>query len=178
MSEQTTLARPYAKAAFEAARERGELESWGRQMALADQIASDEAMRDALTHPQMNEKQAVALFTSIGGDKFTNEFVNFIRVLAENERLPLMPAINEQFDSLRQVAEQRMDVRVVSAIKLNDEQAERMKLALAERFSKKIELSNEVDASMLGGAVIYAGDTVIDGSLKGRLDEMAHRLAK
>ena len=178
MSEQTTLARPYAKAAFEAARERNELESWGRQMALADQIASNEAMRDALTQPQMNEEQSVALFTSIGGDRFTAEFVNFIRVLAENERLLLLPAINEQFVTLQQEAEQRMDVRVVSAIELSSEQSERMQLALAERFSKKIRLHNDVDPAMLGGAVIYAGDTVIDGSLRGQLDEMAHRLAK
>ncbi len=97
-------------------------------------------------------------------------------MLAENDRLPLLGEITGLFGKLREQAENRLEVRVLSAIPLEDEQAERMSAALAKRFECEISLRNEVDASVLGGAIIYAGDQVIDGSLKGRLQQMQSSL--
>jgi F-type H+-transporting ATPase subunit delta len=99
-------------------------------------------------------------------------------VLAVNDRLPLLPQVHDLFRELRNEAENRLQVRVVSAVPLDDEQAGRMKAALAERFKCEIELENEVNDGVIGGAVVYAGDQVIDGSLRGRLQKLSNSLAQ
>ena len=108
---------------------------------------------------------------AIGGD-VDPRFQGFLCVLADNDRLSLCAEISRLFEALRAEAEKRLQVRVVSAVSLQDSEVERIQTALASRFDREITLSNEVDPEVLGGAIIYAGDQVIDGSLMGRLKRL------
>ena len=177
MSSLTTLARPYAKAAFELARDADALGRWEEMLTLASAIVSDEAMAGLLESPHVSSVAAMKMIAETAGDGFDGRFRDFLSILADNSRLPLLPQITDLYRQLREEAEQRLRVRVVSAIPLDEDQAGRMREALARRFDCEIELENEIDKEVIGGAVVYAGDQVIDGSLGGRLDKLSTSLA-
>jgi len=176
MSNLTTLARPYAKAAFDLANGQGDLAGWDGALANTAGVVSDETMAAWLQSPNLDRKKAVQIIADACGND-NDHFQRFLGVLAANDRLSLLPEITDLFGKLREAAENRLQVRVVSAIPLEVDQAERMSAALAKRFDCDIELQNDVDAGVLGGAVIYAGDEVIDGSLRGRLNNLEGSLA-
>lgn len=176
MSSHTTLARPYARAAFELARSSGELAEWHQRLSLAAAAVQAEPLANLLDHPDLSDDEATRLISEVGGERFDDRFRRFLGTMSKADRLVLLPEVAELYAELREAAEQRMTVRVVSAMALDDDQAERMKLALAERYERAIELETEVDAELIGGAVIYAGGEVIDGSVRGRLERMATRL--
>jgi F-type H+-transporting ATPase subunit delta len=176
MSSRTTLARPYAKAAFSLAAE--DLQRWEAMLGLASQLASDEQVAAVLQNPLVSVAQSVNLLTAAGGEHFTEPFKAFLGVLGEYHRLALLPEITALFLRLKQAAEQRLRVRVVSAASLSEDQRARMSEALARRFNCAIELESEIDPGVLGGALIYAGDQVIDGSLRGRLNKLGNALAR
>jgi len=177
MSSLTTLARPYAKAAFELAQGQGVLADWDHLLGAAGGIVSEESMASLLGNPLVASSQAISILSEALGGELDIRFSNFVDVLGDNDRLSLLPEIAVLFRHLREEAEKRLSVRVVSAIALENDQAERMKNALASRFNREIEMVNEIDASVLGGAVIYAGDQVIDGSLLGRLRNLENNLS-
>jgi len=177
MSSLTTLARPYAKAAFELAEAGNDLAGWDGMLTLAEVIASEESIAGLLENPLVGAARVVKLMTDIGGEHFNEKFRDFISVLGSNGRLPLLPEISVLFRRLRQEAEKRLHVRVVSAVPLEEDQTSRMRDALARRFESEIELESEIDPAVLGGAVIYAGDQVIDGSLLGRLHKLEQNLS-
>ncbi len=169
MSSLTTLARPYAKAAFELARSDDNLAAWDDMLSAAAVVTADETMANWLHSPHsVPEKAVEVIVEAIGGD-VDPRFKGYLGVLADNDRLPLYGEISRLFRQLRAEAEKRLQVRVVSAVSLQDSEAERMRVALAKRFDRDITLDNEVNPDVLGGAIIYAGDQVIDGSLLGRL---------
>jgi F-type H+-transporting ATPase subunit delta len=176
MSSLTTLARPYAKAAFKLAQADKALQAWDERLALAAAIAGDEMVLKLIKSPHVDSEQALALITDACGDKLDDRFCGYLEVLAENDRLPLLGEIKAIYGRLRQQAERRMVARVVSAIALSDEQRERLKRALSERYDADVELENEIDPSVIGGAVIHAGIDVIDGSLRGRLRKLEQSL--
>ena len=177
MSDLTTLARPYARAAFDLAQRRDDLAGWGSALDIAAQVVSDERVAEWLGSPDLDHALAVETIAGVLGESTDPRLRRFLEVLAANDRLPLLPEISAGFERLRAAAENRLRVRVVSAIELDADQAERLKSALARRFERDIELRNEVDAGLLGGAVIYAGDEVIDGSVRGRLARLQNSLA-
>lgn len=176
MSSLTTLARPYAKAAFELAESQGALGDWDRLLGLAADIVAEESVAVLLGNPLVAREQLIGIVTGALGEE-QQGFSGFLTVLGDNDRLALLPEIAGLFRKLREEAEQRLSVRVVSAVPLDDDQAGRMKQALAKRFEREIEMESEIDASVLGGAVIYAGDQVIDGSLRGRLENLQASLS-
>ncbi len=178
MSSLTTLARPYAKAAFGLAQDSGALSKWQSMLTLASQIAANDKVAEVLESPLVSVEQAVGLIAETGGEHFDAPFKAYLGVLGSNRRLPLLPEVASLFIRLKQQAEKQLQVRVVSATELDDDQARRMSEALAKRFNCAIELDREVDPSVLGGAVIYAGDQVIDGSLRGRLDKLTNALSR
>lgn len=182
MSSLTTLARPYAKAAFALAQESdagaGALASWHSMLSLASKIAANEQVAAVLDSPSVSTSQAVDLIAAAGGEHFDERFKAYLGVLGDNRRLPLLPEIAVLYLKLKHQAEQRLQVRVVSATVLNDEQVKRMSEALAKRFNCAIDLEREIDPGVLGGAVIYAGDQVIDGSLRGRLEKLSNALSR
>jgi len=172
MSSLTTLARPYAKAAFDLARSDNNLAAWDDMLAAAGVVTSDETMAGWLQSPRFAAGQAVELITEAMGSEVDPRFESFLEVLADNGRLPLCAEISQLFRQLRFEAEKRLQVRVVSAVALQSSETDRIKAALAKRFDREITLNNDIDPDVLGGAVIYAGDQVIDGSLMGRLKRL------
>lgn len=177
MSSLTTLARPYAKAAFELARsddadKGGNLAAWDDMLSTAAVVTAEELMASWLKSPFSTPDKAVEIIVeAIGGD-VDPRILSYLEVLADNGRLTLCAEISRLFRQLRQDAEKRLQVRVVSAVALQVPEAERMRSALAKRYDRKISLHNEIDPDVLGGAIIYAGDQVIDGSLLGRLQRL------
>lgn len=176
MSALTTLARPYAKAAFQLARGGSGLAQWDDMLQLGAAIVADERVAAMIESPDVNAKQARDLVADAGGEHFDKGFGDFLTVLADNGRLILLGEIAGIYSKLRQEAERRLKVRVVSAVALEDDQEERLRKALSKRFDADIELNNEIDQGVIGGAVIYAGDQVIDGSLLGRLKKLEQSL--
>ncbi len=177
MASLTTLARPYAKAAFELAQGEQALAAWDDMLGLAGAMVSEDSMASLLENPEVGSSKVVEIVLDASGDAFSARFRDYLAVLASNGRLALLPQISELFSQLREEAENRLRVKVVSAVPLDEAHSTRMKEALARRFECEIELDNEVDASVIGGAVVYAGDKVIDGSLRGRLGKLSNSLA-
>jgi F-type H+-transporting ATPase subunit delta len=177
MSSLTTLARPYAKAAFELATADSNLAAWDDMLSVAATVTADASMAGWLQSPHSTADKAVEIIVEAMGGDVDPRFQGYLAVLADNDRLSLCAEISRLFRQLRQEAEKRLEVRVVSATPLQESQAERMRSALATRFDRDITISNEVDPEVLGGAIIYAGDQVIDGSIIGRLKRLETSLS-
>jgi F-type H+-transporting ATPase subunit delta len=177
MSNITKLARPYAKAAFEIALADSALAEWSGMLGSAAAIVTNQDVEKLITNPGVAQVEVANLVIAVGGDHFSVKFTHFITVLADNERLSLLPEIQAMFARLRQAEEKELAVEVVSAIELSADQKERMSTALAKRFDRNIELHATVDPALIGGAVIHTGDMVIDGSIRGELNKLAVQLA-
>lgn len=174
MAELTTIARPYARAAFEAASaEDGGLARWSEMLQLAAAIASDPAMQDVLAGPALDSQHKAGLFLELCGDQLSPEGSNFIRLLAENNRLAVLPDIAAVFEELRAEAEQTVEAELVSAFEVSDAQRDQIAAALSKRLGREVVLNCTVDDSLLGGAIIRTGDLVIDGSAQGKLAKLA-----
>ena len=173
MAERATIARPYAKAAFEYARDAHAYPRWSAGLAVAAQVVADPRVAELTKNPRVAAGELVELVTEIEGPKPDPGFQNFVRLLAENRRLLLLPEIAALYEALRAAAEGTVDVEVISAVALNAEQSAKLEQALITRLKRKVRMQNSVDAALLGGAVVRAGDLVIDGSLKGRLERLA-----
>ena len=174
MSQSLTLARPYARAAFAASRNDGRAASWSQALAFAAQVAADPRVQALLSHPQLSNDDAVALLATDGADE---ELKRFIGLLADNHRLVLLPEIAGLFEQLRLEAERIVRARVTSATPLPEAELATIREALKKRLGREVEIEAAVDASLIGGAVIDAGDVVIDGSLRGKLDRLQSALA-
>ncbi len=178
MSSHATLARPYAKAAFGLAQSAGALDGWQDMLGLAAEIVANGEVDAVLRNPLVSTGQGVELVAAAGGDRFNEAFGGFLSVLGDNRRLILLPEVAMAYQQLKQEAEKRLRVRVVSARPLDENQSGRMSEALAKRFDCDVVLDTEVDPDLLAGAVIYAGDQVIDGSLRGRLQRLGQVLGR
>jgi F-type H+-transporting ATPase subunit delta len=173
VAERATIARPYAKAAFAYARAASSFTQWSQGLATAAEIVADPRVAALTQSPKWSAADLAGLVTDVAGPKLDAGMQNFVRVLAENHRLPLLPEIAAHYEVLRSSVENTVDVEVVSAVALNEAQAEKLKAALSTRLKRQVRMRNSVDATLLGGAVVRAGDMVIDGSLKGRLQRLA-----
>ena len=176
MAERATVARPYAKAAFEYARDAGALPRWSEVLATAAEIVSDPRVAAFTKSPAATADQLVDFIADIAGSKSDPHVQGFLHLLAENHRLLLLPEIAAHYGELRSAFENIVDVEVISAVPLNDAQSEKLKAALSTRLKRRIRMQNSVDPTLLGGAVVRAGDLVIDGSLQGRLQRLATEL--
>jgi F-type H+-transporting ATPase subunit delta len=176
VAERATIARPYAKAAFEYARDAKALAEWSQGLKAAAEIVADPRVAPLTKSPQWSAADLVSLITDVAGDKLDAGMQNFVRVLAENHRLLLLPEIAAHYEMLRSAVENTIDVEVVSAVPLDAAQAEKLERALSMRLKRRVRMQNAVDSTLLGGAVVRAGDLVIDGSLKGRLQRLATEL--
>lgn len=177
MSDFETAARPYSRAIFELANEQNKLSEWSDVLQLAALIATDESMRALIDSPAILPSQVSETFLSVMADtkdapEVNQDVTNVIKLLAENDRLRVIPAIHHGFDVLKQEAEGAVEVQVISARKLTVKQQKDMSESLKKRLGKEINLSTEIDKSLIAGAIIHAGDLVIDGSAKGRLEKL------
>lgn len=173
MAESITLARPYAKAAFDYALEQNALADWSRQLNLAATVAGTDKIVRVLTSPTLTTAQHGDALVDLLGSELSDKPGNFIRTLASNKRLPLLPEIAELFDQFKANQENSVDVEIASAFPLGDDVAERLAQALRGKLKRDVSLSTIVDKSLLGGVVVRSGDVVIDGSIRGRLDKLA-----
>jgi len=176
MSELNTVARPYAQAAFDLARETGTLGQWSDMLGFAAVVSADEAMREAIDSPNLSTTEQADLFAQVCGDQLDEQGRNFVGLLAENRRLTLFPEIAALFEELRADAEGTLEATVISAKPISEAQQQEMANALKTRFNRDVVLQVEVDESIIGGAIIRAGDTVIDGSVHGKLEKFANAL--
>jgi F-type H+-transporting ATPase subunit delta len=177
VAERATIARPYAKAAFDYARDARALAQWSQGLKLAAEIVADPRVTALVKDPEKLSREVADFIIAVAGDKLDAAMRNFVRVLTENHRLLLLPEIAAHYEALRSIAENTLDVEVVSAVALDAAQADKLSQALSTRLKSKVRTRNSVDPALLGGAVIRAGDLVIDGSLKGRLQRLATDLA-
>lgn len=173
MAEKATIARPYAKAAFASARQHNALERWSTVLATASSVVQDERVAGLLSSPRVTPEQLSGLIADIVGGTLDEQTRNFLATLASNRRLAFLPEIASMYEGLRAEAENTADVQVLSAVELNEAQKQRLVSALKKRLQREVRLHVEVDASLIGGAIVRAGDFVIDGSLKARLDRLA-----
>jgi F-type H+-transporting ATPase subunit delta len=176
MAELSTLARPYAKAAFEYAVEAKDVQGWSDSLSLAASVAQQSTVEKLLSSPSATAAKQAEAVNDICGDELATACQNFISILSENRRLQLLPQISQQFEIMKANLEKAVDVDVVSASKLNAAQQKALSEALSAKLERKVNLQVSLDKSLLGGAVIRAGDTVIDGSIRGRLTKLAESL--
>ncbi|QNN47651.1 F0F1 ATP synthase subunit delta [Thermomonas brevis] len=169
-----TLARPYARAAFSVAREAGALPAWSAALGFAARAAAEPQAAVLLDNPKLTRADVVALLAPEGADE---TFRNLLGLLFDNRRLALLPEVAGLFDELRFEAERVVRVKVTSAATLADGELETIKAALRKRFGRDVEVETAIDESLIGGALIDAGDIVIDGSIKGKLARLQTALS-
>lgn len=176
MLANTTIARPYAKAVFDQAREEGNMDTWSNLLKTLAAIVREPRMRMVLSSPKVSHKQLLELVSSVYGGQLSASATNFIRVLIKSNRLRFAAQIAELFEQKRAEAEGRIEINVVSAFELDSEQARRIAEAMGKRTGKKVSISSVVDKSLIGGMIVRAGDSVIDASLRGRLNRLRNEL--
>ncbi|MEQ3635082.1 F0F1 ATP synthase subunit delta [Alcanivorax sp.] len=176
MAELTTIARPYAKAAFVFAKEHDALEQWEKMLGLAAAVAGDASMRAYLDQPELDDATKVSAFAEVCGDELDESARNFVAQLTQNKRLPLLPVILQLFHELLAEQQQFTDVEMISAFELDDAATDKLVAALKKRLGTEVNVTTSVDQSLIGGVLVRAGDTVIDGSVRGRLNRLAEQL--
>ena len=177
-AELTTVARPYARAAFYFALEPGQgLDAWSRMLSLLGAAVDTDLMRSALDNPLLRTDQESALLTDLLGDELTEYGRNFVVVLAQNARLTLLPHIYALFEDLKAQHERTLEVEVASAFDIDESDQKQLVEALKARWQKEISLTTHVDRSLIGGVVVRAEDTVIDNSVRGKLQKLSAALS-
>jgi len=174
MSELTTIARPYAKAAFEFAVDKNAVADWNDMLSFAAQVANNEQVKSLVANKAANEQSEI--FISVCAEQINEYGQNLIKVLAENGRLVALPAVAHLFTEFKAEYDKEIDVDIVSATALADNQQASLVATLEKRFSRKIKLNCSVDETLVGGLIVKAGDNVIDGSIRGKLNRLATTL--
>jgi len=181
MAENIAIARPYAQAAFELARDASALDAWSEAIAAAAAVVTDDQVEALIGAPSTDPAQLVTLIGEIAGQSSSgvpaDQLGNLIRLLAENGRLAALPDISSAFDALKAETENRVEVTLTAASPVDDATQERIIAALKQRFGRDVSLSFELDESLIGGARLQADDLVIDGTVRAGLDKLATALA-
>jgi F-type H+-transporting ATPase subunit delta len=173
MAEKRTVARPYARAVFEIARDENALAAWSAFLERGSVAAADKRVQALIGNPAVTREALAELFIGLCGDAAGAHGANFLRLLAANGRVSWLPEIAVEYELLRAEAENIVDVQLTSAVELDAAQRDNFAASLRKRLGRDVRLHCETDAKLLGGAIIRAGDLVIDGSLVGRLERLA-----
>jgi F-type H+-transporting ATPase subunit delta len=173
MAERITTARPYAKAIFALARQGDTLAGMATALARAAEVVSDPRVHALLGSPHVTSVQLAELVSGVTGAALDEHGRNFVSLLAQNRRLGFLPEIAALFEQMKAEVENAVDVEVVAASQLTPDQESRYAAALQKKLGRSVRLHTRVDGTLLGGAVLKAGDLVIDGSIKGRLERLA-----
>ena len=174
--EASTIARPYAEAVFDRARETGSLDQWSDMLAFVAAIMQDDTLKAVVNNPNMTDAQITALVLDIAGERVSGEGANLVRLLVENDRLGIVAQIAQQFEELKSREQGRLDVLVTTAFPLNEGQSGAIASALKEKLGRDINITSVEDPELIGGMHIRAGDLVIDGSVQGQLKQLANEL--
>ena len=178
MIEPTTLARPYARAAFEHARAAGDLAAWQTALSELAAITADPKVAAAMRDPNQTAAQRAMTLSGLAGEAVPSAVANLLAIMADNGRLALLPEVAMLFDQLKQAVESTVVVHVTSAYPLSDAETQQLADTMQEKLARSITLTSETDPSLLGGALIRADDLVIDGSVRGRLNKLAGTLTQ
>jgi|SRR6056300_1139131 F-type H+-transporting ATPase subunit delta len=176
MAELNTLARPYARAAFEYADQTDKLQLWSQSLGLLAALVDEAKVLALLNNPALTAEAKASVLVELCADEADEHLKNFIAVLADNKRLVLLPTILDQFEALKAEREKFVEVHIASAYELTEGQIANLKKALTDRLKREVVLQTETDNTLLGGAYIQANDTVIDASLRGRLAKLAEAM--
>ena len=177
MADEATIARPYARAAFEHAVGAGQLAAWGEVLERASLVLADARVQPLIGNPHVPRAELVAFVVELAGAGGNEQAGNFFRLLADNGRLALLPQIAAQYAALRAEVENTVDVTVTSAMPLTAEQSAKLTEALTRRLRRTVRLAATVDPALIGGAIVRAGDFVVDGSLRGRVERLGNTMA-
>jgi F-type H+-transporting ATPase subunit delta len=185
MADNNTIARPYAEAVFDLARGAGTLDKWSESLAVASALMADGRVAKFLANPSLSNDQRLDFLTGLfrtaagAGAVLTGDATegrNFLKLLLEYGRIAVLPEIAEHFEALKAEVENTVEVTVTSATLLNEAQKQAIARALKARLGREVRLDAELDENLIGGAVIRAGDVVIDGSLRSRLQSLSNAL--
>jgi len=176
MSELATLARPYAAAVFKRSKETGTTEQWSKSLAFMSAVLKDKEISAVVDNPKVSKERLSALMLDICQGQVDEEGANFLKLLVQNNRLTLAPTISELFEAYKAESEGYVDVEVATAYAFTKEEKQRFTSTLEKTLSKKVHMNVTVDKSLIGGVLVRAGDRVIDGSIKGQLQQLAKRL--
>ncbi len=176
MAELTTTARPYARAAFELAFADGQLDVWAQALGVLAAVCSDDKIAALIHSPTLTAGGKREMLQGLCGDQLNPKHQNFVQTLADNKRLALLPEINRLFLAFKAEQEKTLDVDVSTAFEMSAEWQAKLAEALSGKLMRRVSLSAHLDTSLLGGALIRAGDTVIDGSVRGRLAKLAEAM--
>ena len=178
MAEYTTSARPYARAVYAQATETASVASWGDALSLMAAVASDASMQEILDKPQLSKEQKGEIMLKVLSDKLNQQQQNLVRLMAENGRLRALPEVAHQFEIYRAEAEGKVEAEVISAFALTSEQERAITEMLKSKLGRDVSITTSTDESLIGGVIIKAGDTIIDGSMKSQLESLAITLGR
>ena len=176
MAELSTLARPYARAAFEYARDAESLDSWQQALATLAAVCDESRVAAMLVSPEHTADALASNLIALCGDALGAEHSNFVKVLADNKRLTLVSEISALFAALKAEQERSVDVTVISAYPVADDAEATLTTVLSKKLERDVNVATEVDETLLGGVLIRAGDLVIDGSVRGRLNKLSEAM--
>ncbi len=177
MAEISTIARPYAAAAYKLGREQKSLAKWSEMLGFATAVSNDAQMQAYIQNPKVISSELQIAFLKVCGDKLNEQGQNLIKVLVEYGRLSILPAITEAFESLKALDEGTLEAQIVAAAQPSEAEIKDLVQRLEAKFGKKIEANVSVDSELIGGIKIIVGDTVIDASVKGQLQNLAYTLS-
>ena len=177
MADLTNLARPYAQAVFELAQGAGDLAGWGERLSTLARIAEDPTMQELLKNPAFSADRQIGLLLDIAGDSLGSDAVNLVKLLVKNGRVSALPAIAELYAEKRADAEKVVEAEMITATSIDEGQQQAFAQALQTKLGRSVKLNFSVDESLVGGAVIRAGDWVIDGSVKAQLEQLVGAVA-
>jgi F-type H+-transporting ATPase subunit delta len=183
MSDFETASRPYSRAIFELATEQKNLQFWSDVLQLAASLAEDADLQALVATPSILSSEVADVFVSImstvkDGPEVNEHVKNLLALLAENDRLMALPEISKGYEAFKQEAEGSIEVFVTSARKLTVKQEKEIVKKMKQRLGKEVTITSEVDESLIAGAIIHAGDLVIDGSSRGQLNKLTSQLNK
>jgi F-type H+-transporting ATPase subunit delta len=177
MTTASTIARPYAKASFEYAQEQHAEKAWGLALEELGKLFEAEDIQALLHHPKLTQIELVAILLEKVSE-LDKPIQNFIRILAENSRLSLLPEIYKLYAQYNAQSQKVCQAVLISSVEVDAGYIEKIKQALSKKLNQSVELEIEIDESLIGGAMIKAGDLVIDGSVRGQLNRLAQELRK
>jgi len=178
MAEYTTSARPYARAVYALATEQSAVDGWGDALTLLAAVVSDASMQELIDKPQLGKEQKAELMLKVLSDKLDPQQQNLVRLMAENGRLRALPEVAHQFETFRAEAAGKVEAEVISAFALTGEQEQAITDMLKSKLGRDVSITTSTDESLIGGVIIKAGDTIIDGSMKSQLESLAISLSR
>lgn len=173
MADNASIARPYAKAVFDLANEAGQQDNWSTALEALAAIAQDDDFLQVVVSPQVKPDELEKMVVDIMGDNLPEGGHNFVKLLAQNDRLEALPDVQQQYALLLAESRKLVEAEVLTARPLSAEQKTKLTEALQVRLGVTVSISETVDESLIGGAIVKAGDLVIDGSAKGRVEKLA-----